>query len=262
MRHALGRRRSAIWSAVFWAVLGIGSFVLGVGSSLGQRAEESVLAAARFTTDPPAPLDLMSAPTLLIAMAVIGIVALATYGWRRAIGVVGASAAAIVASQLLKLRVLERPQLLDFNIDNTFPSGHMTAFVVVVAAAVWAVPPAVRSATTVGGAVLLSTVAWQLLAYGWHRPSDVLGGIALGVLTFSCAAIVKPLDAGRRSPLGRLVAAGLLLAALLVIVGALVLLAVAVAKDQMDLMLTAGQFGSIGVSAFAARTVLALAEPR
>lgn len=262
MIRALGDRRGAIWSAVFWAVLGVASFVLGVQSSLGQLAEESVLDAARFTTDPPAPLNLMSAPSLLIAMAVTGVIALAAHGWRRAIGVAAASAAAIAASQLLKLRVLERPQLLDFSTDNTFPSGHMTAFTVVVIALVWAVPGAVRAAVAVGGAVLLSVVAWQLLAYGWHRPSDVFGGIALGVLTFALAAVIRPLTSGRAAPLVGLWSTLFVLASLLLVVGALILVAIAAAKGESGLMLTAGQFGAIGASALAARTAMRLAQPR
>jgi len=182
------------------------------------------------------------------------------HGWRRAIGIVGASATAIVASQLLKLRVLERPQLLELDIDNTFPSGHMTAFTVCTAALVWAVPTVLRAYSALGGAALLSVVSWQLLAYGWHRPSDVLGGIALGVLTFAAAAVVQPLRVRRGAPFARGAGVVLIMSALLCLAVTAALLVIGAARETTELILAVGQLAAIGVSALGARSLLSLAE--
>ena len=46
-------RGRAIAIAICAAVIGVLSYVLGVGSTTGQQAEASVLDAATFTMDPP-----------------------------------------------------------------------------------------------------------------------------------------------------------------------------------------------------------------
>ncbi|GAB2553623.1 phosphatase PAP2 family protein [Leucobacter ruminantium] len=257
-----GSRRRALWFSLFWTAVGGASYLLGVQSALGQRAEATVLDAAEFTTNPPPPLNLVSEAGIAIALAVIGLLALATHGWRRAIGVVAVSGVAIGASQLLKLRVLSRPELFELDAPNTFPSGHMTTFTVLVAALIWAVPAVARGFTALGGAVLLSVVAWQLLAYGWHRPSDVFGAIALGVAGFAAAALIRPLSSGRSAVMGRLIAIVLVMSAWVLLAIALVMLVVAVSSGDTDLMLGVGQLGAFSMSAFATRTVMLLAEPR
>lgn len=254
----MSARGRALLSALFWIAVGVVSYTVGVGSALGQRTEEHVLDAAEFTTDPPPPLNLVSELSIVAALALIGLVALAAYGWRRALGVTALSLAAIAASQLLKLWLLPRPQLIEYDAPNTFPSGHMTVFTVVVAALVWAVPPRLRALAATGGAVLLSIVGWQLLAYAWHRPSDVYGAIALGAAAFALAAFLRPLTAGKgrrsRMPFVMFMSASLLLFA------SLVMLAVAVASDNASALLVSGQLGAIGAATLASRTFLLLAE--
>lgn len=255
-------RTQALWHSIFWLVVGVASYVFGVQSALGQKAEANVLDAAEFTTNPPPPLNLVSPGTLLIAFGVIGLITWIAHGWRRAIGVITVSAIAMAASQLLKLQLLDRPELFEIDAPNTFPSGHMTTFTVVVAALVWAVPAGLRAITTLGGAVLLGVVAWQILAYGWHRPSDVFGALALGILAFSLATLLKPLTRGRRVFMGRMASVGLIMTAFAFIAGSLILLAVAVSGENPSLMLLAGQLGSFALCALAARTALQLANPR
>lgn len=255
---ASGRRIRAVWSIVFWIAVGVGSYVLGVQSALGQQAEASVLDAARFTTDPPAPLNLVSIPTVGITLLVIGLVALGVHGIRRALGLLVVSAAALVASQLLKLQLLPRPELFELDAPNTFPSGHMTVFTVLVAAIVWAVPTSARALVAVAGAALLAAVGWQLLAYGWHRPSDVLGAIALGVAAFAVATLIKPATSRSTPALYRTVRAGFGMLGWILVAGSLALAAFAAAQSNQDLLLDAGQFGIIGASVLAARSLLVL----
>lgn len=255
-------RLQALWFTIFWAALGVGSYVLGVSTPLGQRAEDSVLDAAEFTYSPPPPLNLVSIPSVAIALVLIGVLAGFVHGIRRALVVTVVPALAIVASQLLKQQLLTRPQLFELDLPNTFPSGHMTVFTVLTAALIWAVPTRVRSFVTLGGAALLAAAGWQLLAYGWHRPSDVLGGLALGTLAFSLACLVRPATARGRAILGRTTSIGLALIGLIAIVGALVLVGVAGWRNSPDLMLSAGEFGGVGVSALAARSLFLLSSGR
>lgn len=253
-----GRRLAALWATLLWLALGIGSYTFGVQSALGQEAEASVLEAARFTTDPPAPLNLVSTASVGVALVAIGLLAGIVHGIVRAVGVVTISALAIVSSQLLKLRLLDRPGLFELDAANTFPSGHMTVFVVLVAALIWAVPTRSRAIVTAAGAALLAAVAWQLLAYGWHRPSDVLGAIGLGVVAFAVATLIRP-SATQGTPLFyRTVSVGTAMLSWALIAGAVILAIGAQAVSNQDLLLNAGQFGVIGVSVLASRSLLRL----
>lgn len=262
MTGASAGRRRAVWFLAFWAVVGVASYVLGVRNVLGQRAEESVLDAAEFTFTPPAPLNLVSVPTIAIALAVVGVVAWASHGLRRALVVTAIPAGAIVAAQLLKLRLLTRPELFELDAANTFPSGHMTVFAAISCALVWAVPSRVRAFVALGGAALIAAVGWQLLAYGWHRPSDVYGGIALAVAAFALAALILPPTSGGPVVLGRSTSVGLAIVGWVCVAAAVVLVGIAVANESSALMLSAGEFGGVGAGALAARTMLLLAGRR
>lgn len=255
-------RLQALWSTILWTVVGVGSYVLGVRNALGQRAEDSALGAAEFTYSPPPPLNLVSIPSVAVALLLVGVLAGIVHGIGRAVMVTVVPALAIVASQMLKQQLLTRPQLFDLDLPNTFPSGHMTVFTALTAALVWAVPTRVRSLVAIGGAALLGAAGWQLLAYGWHRPSDVLGGLALGTLAFSLACLVRPTTARGRAVLGRTASIGLALVGWVTVAGALALAGVAAWRSSPDLMLIAGEFGAVGVGALAARSLFALSSGR
>ncbi|WP_336659326.1 phosphatase PAP2 family protein [Leucobacter sp. USHLN153] len=259
---ALSGRRRAAWFLVFWVVIGVASYVLGVRNPLGQRAEDSVLGAAEFTTDPPAPLNLVSVPSVAIALVLIGAIAWVAHGFQRALVVTVVPAAAVIASQLLKLRLLSRPELFSLDAPNTFPSGHMTVFAALTAALIWAVPSAARAFVSLGGTVLVAVAGWQLLAYGWHRPSDVYGGVALAVVAFACAALVRPARSRGTAVLGRVLSVGLALVGWIVAGGAIILAVAAAYAGNSTLLLTAGEFGAVGAAALAMRSMLLLGSGR
>ena len=262
MTRRRGGRARALWFLIFWLAVGGGSYLLGVQNAMGQRAEDSVLDAAEFTTSPPPPLNLVSIPSVALALLVIGLIALAVHGVKRAIVVTVVPALAIAASQLLKLHVLTRPELFELDAPNTFPSGHMTVFTVLTAALIWAVPARIRGFATLAGAVLLSAVGWQLLAYGWHRPSDVLGGIALGTIAFAFACLIRPANSRGSAIGGWSISVGLAIIGWVMVAAALVLAAVAAANGDASMMLSAGQFGSIAAGILAARALLLLCSDR
>ncbi|MFC7765322.1 phosphatase PAP2 family protein [Leucobacter soli] len=141
--NGVGRGKALLY-ALFALGVGVVSYVIGVQSGIGQLAEQSVLGASEFTFDPPAPLSLVSTWSVGAALLVILLVAWRYRGFGRALWIVLFGGAAILASQLLKQEWLIRPSLLDFEADNTFPSGHMTVFAVVVGGAIWALPAASR----------------------------------------------------------------------------------------------------------------------
>lgn len=262
---AMHRGRALTYALLALAFGGL-SYAVGVGSVLGQRAEASVLEAASFTYDPPAPLSLVSVPVVVVALLLIGALAWWVHGVRRAIAVVLFPAIAVVASQLLKQRVLERPGLFEFDAENTFPSGHMTVFTVVGAALIWAVPRALQPTAASVGAILTGVAAWQLLEYGWHRPSDLIGALSLGVLVFALAALVRVRGSNRASRAPRRVpfAVNKILGVFLTVAGAALVaggLALTVAAGwfiKAELMITGAQVAVIGASALGSRAYLAL----
>jgi membrane-associated phospholipid phosphatase len=108
-------------------------------------------------------------------------------------------AAALVAAVVVELvckETLTRPGLYDgsFHIgpfDSSFPSGHTLRAVIVAGAVAWTWPPARPAA-----------VAWAIVSIvllelaGWHTPTDIAGGLILGVLALLGARAAGAL--GRR----------------------------------------------------------------
>jgi membrane-associated phospholipid phosphatase len=58
----------------------------------------------------------------------------------------------------------------------SWPSGHSTAAVALVLAAVFVSPARLRPLVSLLGAVFAVAVGVSLLILAWHMPSDVLGG--------------------------------------------------------------------------------------
>lgn len=259
-------RTRALLYAVFALVVGGAAYFLGVGSFLGQKAEASVLDASAFDADPEGPLRLVTPTNLIIALIVIGLLALWVHGLARATSILVASSFAIIASQILKERWLERPELLELDAANTFPSGHMTVYTVLVGALIWALPRGARSVIMLAVTVLLGIVSWQLLEYGWHRPSDLIGAQALALFAFGAAAWLGPRKTRRQTrPSGAVfVAANGLISIILTIVGialilgSVVLIAIASATHSDVLLLNSGEIALMGVGALTVRTLTRL----
>lgn len=70
--------------------------------------------------------------------------------------------------------------------DGSFPSSH-TAISFAIAASIFAV----HQGWGIVAFVAACLVAFGRVAAGMHYPSDILGGIAIGLLAFACVAIVQ-----------------------------------------------------------------------
>lgn len=262
----VGRGRAFLILAIA-LLCGVLSFAVGVGSVLGQRAEASVLDASEFSFHPPPPLNLVSIQSVIAVLALLAILGWWTAGFGRALTILGASAVAVVTSQLLKQDVLVRPSLFELDAENSFPSGHMTVFAVVVAAAIWAVPRASAPTIAILGSVLSGIAAWQLLQYGWHRPSDVLGALALALTSYAGAAILRRRQPGRatRPRQSAAVAATnmvlmiiMTVSGLLISAGGIVLSSAAAWFHSENLLLNGAQVALVGASVLTTRLFLAL----
>lgn len=255
-----GSRVRALWTTVIALIVGTTAYVLAVLNETGQRLEASVLSAASFDYTPAGPLMLVSNTSVIIALIVAVILALIRWGMGRAVVVFVAPALALLLSQVLKLAVLERPPLWEVDAVNTFPSGHVTVYAVLIGALIWAVPPSFRGFMSVFGTALLGLVTLQILAYGWHRPSDVVGAIALTLASFGLVAWVAPL---REKSIGAKVQPRLSrkLLKLLVVLGvavAAVAAFVGLVTDNGSAWLVAGESAALAGCAFCNREILSL----
>lgn len=261
----MSARSQALLYAVLALLVGGLAYLLGVGSLLGQRAEESVLDASAFTTDPPAPLSLVSIGSVVVALLILGALAWWLHGIRRAMMVLICSGTAILASQALKESWLERPQLLELDASNTFPSGHMTVFAVFAGGLIWALPRRVRVLTGIMSAFMLAIVSWQLLEYGWHRPSDLIGAQALALFCFAVGAWIGP-RTSRKTTAGsaprladRIGLVGLTILGIVLVIGGVALVGIAATAGSSELMLNAGEVSLVGVSVLTASLLAKLA---
>lgn len=209
---------SALTVAALW--------FLAVANARGQLIDNLAMQAIRDRMDlwgwPSVLLSgAVSEAALIIAAVVVAAVAAARRRVALGVRAVLVLAAANIATQLLKV-ALERPQLeVGHALENSFPSGHVTAVAAALVALVAVVPTGVRGWVSFAGFVLTSAVSVAVIALGWHRPSDVVAALAV-VLFFAMLGLPAELVRGRGSPwAGPVAFAGLVVSAALVAIAAL-----------------------------------------
>lgn len=166
--------------------------MLGVQNDAGQRAENALLRASNLTSDVPPPLDWVSLQSIAVIAVLIAIIALFRSGVGGVVHALAAIAVAVVSAKALKNVFLERPEFHLENPGNSFPSGHAAVVSVLIMTLLIVLPSTGRWIVMLLGAPLLITISAQLLAYGWHRPSDVFGGFALALGTLALGAVIRP----------------------------------------------------------------------
>ncbi|WP_433534022.1 phosphatase PAP2 family protein [Micromonospora sp. CA-249363] len=123
---------------------------------------------------------------LLTAVLVVGL-----HGRRLLPGVVGVGTvlAAVLAAGAAK-SALPRPELAvaDSTTHNSFPSGHVAVATALALAFLLVAPGAARRWLVVPAAAGVSVIGAATMIAGWHRFSDVLGGVLLSLALFCLAA--------------------------------------------------------------------------
>ncbi|GAB2663333.1 hypothetical protein GCM10027169_27230 [Gordonia jinhuaensis] len=183
MSAVLGRIAGAV---VLLAAM-VAVYVVAVRTAAGQRLDERWLLTLRGTeahNDLPNAVGLGSVtdPRLWV-VAILAIVALGLAARRRLsiIVLLILPVAVIVCARLLRDGLLTRPDLIasQFPHINTFPSGHAAAAAGCVAAIIRAAPRVVQPLIVLAGTMWLTLVSQDLMVWGWHRPSDLIGSILL-----------------------------------------------------------------------------------
>ncbi|MET7817530.1 phosphatase PAP2 family protein [Micromonospora zamorensis] len=135
-------------------------------------------------------LATFGSPTLLAAL--LGAMLLVGVLRRRLVaGIVGVGMVlcAVVVAGAVK-SALPRPdlQVESSTTHNSFPSGHVAAATTLLLAFMLVLPGWARRWLVVPGAAGVSVIAAATMIAGWHRFSDALGGVLLGVALFCLAA--------------------------------------------------------------------------
>jgi membrane-associated phospholipid phosphatase len=137
-------------------------------------------------------------------LAIAGIVVIAAVNWRAVPMVVIAALSGAVYT--LTAMVIQRPRpseelvhVIRHTGSSSYPSGHVAFFswfliMLIVCVAMGRLPKAVVGALWVVAALVLVTVCIARIYLGEHWPSDVIGGLALGLGFTSLALSVRLLS--------------------------------------------------------------------
>ncbi|WP_329063726.1 phosphatase PAP2 family protein [Amycolatopsis sp. NBC_01480] len=204
-RHALvtaaaSRTVLLITAAAGCAVAFVVAYLLFVRTASGQQTENGVVHSAqssrRSTVDWAAPLQHADLVVALGGVAVL-VLAIALARRRFALGVTALVllGTPMLAAQLLKIYVLDRPSMNDglaVASHNSFPSGHVSAATAVVLALGVVLPARFRTWVLAGGSLGVAWVAAATVALGWHRLSDTVGGsLLVAAVVCAGAAVVS-----------------------------------------------------------------------
>jgi membrane-associated phospholipid phosphatase len=138
------------------------------------------------------------APYGLIGLALV-LVALVRRRGRVALAIIVVLICSAVTSEALK-PLLSHPRPQEWLgkgqiAAGSWPSGHATAAMALALCAVLAVPARWRPAAATAGGLFALSVAYAILALGWHFPSDVIGGyLVAGLWTAVASAAIFRLD--------------------------------------------------------------------
>jgi hypothetical protein len=188
------------WALVLWGVLGgavlVGTYLVMVRHGVGQRLDFSAFEGRKWTLlwarrRSTVAVRLLTPVTVVVVVSACTVVALRSRGVAAAV----ATALSVPAAALLAMTFkasLPRDDLLSgswVTSANTYPSGHTAAIVTTALVAVSVSPPRWRPMTA--GVAVLGVAAHTvgMSGTGWHRPSDLIGGIGLGVLIAGWSAL-------------------------------------------------------------------------
>lgn len=190
--------------AALAGLLAAADYIVFVTTTQGQRVDDQVrhhLAAGE--RGDPTLIGLLQYVTVGSIVLVVGTCAVIALARRKRL-VPGAAVAVVVGAnattQLLKQMVLPRPEL-GWGTSNSLPSGHTTVVTSLVLAALLVMPAAGRWLVSLAGAVGVAVTGIGTVVANWHRPSDVVAGVAVA-MTWGCMALAVISLRGHGRPQG------------------------------------------------------------
>ncbi len=177
------------------AVLLVALYVVAVRTKWGQDLDDAALdgrttrsvvirATGRL-------LDTISITSLALLGGAATVIAVARGRIHLALTAAAVVVGAVVTTEILKLVVLGRPDLLGSNDPlptPSFPSGHATVAMSLAVAFTLVVPARARGVIALGGVAYACLIGTGTVTAGWHRPSDVMGGFLVVMMWAGIAA--------------------------------------------------------------------------
>ncbi|MFF6984284.1 phosphatase PAP2 family protein [Streptomyces sp. NPDC008343] len=214
--------KKAIKAAICACLFLVAVYFLAVWTPFGQGLENDLLKRADINVwiehpqyRPSSPPPILSSGQAVVAGIVLILVALIRRRMRLVLWAVVALAGSGATALLLKV-MLPRP-VLDptyHPLHNSAPSGHVAMATAVAITAMVVSPSVFKYVAAAAGVVVATLTAYFVQSSSWHRPSDVLMGVAVSLSWALLASAVIPVagDEPRRSR----GTTGLLLAGLIV----------------------------------------------
>ena len=174
-------------------------YVVMVRTSTGQRLDDLAFEGRKATVFGVRRMVslVLSATVPAVLVGWVALLVVVVRGRRTADGLitmVGIVATVLVA-RVLKSE-LPRPELFvpAFAGDsNSFPSGHTAAVAATAIGALSVCRAGLRGNASVVAAVLVGSYSTAMLYTGWHRPIDVLGGVALATAVMAPSIAIRVL---------------------------------------------------------------------
>ena len=194
--RAAGMAATAVLALVVVATVALGS---STGQRLDRRAMDALSSPQRTTHRLVEVLSLVSVWSVALVLAACVVLALVRRRMAAAAAAMVLVAGANVTTQVLKYDVLTRPDI-GFGDVNSLPSGHTTVAVSLALAGVLVAPAAWRSLVALLGSGGATLIGAGTVVGRWHRPGDVVAGVAVCLLWAALALAVLALL--RRHPAG------------------------------------------------------------
>lgn len=174
------------------------AYLVFVRTGWGQRFDYRVFEGRKATNigmrrTLTAAMRIGTPPGVVLACAMIVISAFRRSGRIAGVIAVASVGLSVTVAEVLKL-VLSRPHLFLFYrapTENTFPSGHSTA--VMALALAWVTFAARTGRNPRATLCVVGLVCWvtAMVGSGWHRPCDVLGGLALATTIVTAVYLIS-----------------------------------------------------------------------
>lgn len=189
--------------ALVGVVLLATAYVLSVRTFPGQRLDDLAFEGRKATYLTARRASTFLVDHLTVPAVVCGALAILAVSARRRNWLAGGVAVlsivgTIGAARLLKA-VLPRPEISDLanaTLDNTFPSGHSAAILATLLAGLSIGSDRFRRLAMPLAVVTVVGYSTAMIGSGWHRPSDVGGGLFLAVAVVSLATGARSLREG------------------------------------------------------------------
>lgn len=162
--------------------------IVGLFTKPGQAADQLVLDVAMRGQDSIEWLTkTLTQSVSMVTVAVVAAIAMLIAAFRQRFALAARAGVMVLGAnlmtQVLKSFLISRPYYgIGFDLPNSFPSGHTTVLMSLALALVVVSPQRIRTAVATIASSVVSLALIVIIVSGWHRPSDIIGGILMAFM--------------------------------------------------------------------------------